>query len=71
MGYATITLELFKSGIKASCEDCNEEEFIPRGDGDKLMDFINNVDDFCHPDTTFTITEKGRDFFNQLKDATT
>ena len=66
MAYATIVLELYKSGIKASCEDCDSEEFIPRGNGNKLMDFINEVDDICHPDARFEITEKGREHLKKL-----
>ena len=37
------------------------EEFIPRGDGDKIIDFLNDVEDVCNPDATFTLTEKGRE----------
>ena len=62
--FATITLDLYKKGIRAYCEELSEEgdefeEFIPRGDGNALMDFINEVEGICHPDTRFRLTEKG------------
>lgn len=62
MSYATITLELFKSGMRVSCEDINDETFIARGDGNALIDFINNVDEICDPDATFELTDKGREY---------
>lgn len=65
--YATITLELRKGGIIASCDDINEEVFIKSGDGNALMDFINLVDDCTNPDATYTITDKGRRYLKQLK----
>ena len=63
--FATITLDLYKKGIRAYCEELSEdgdefEEFIPRGDGQALMDFINEVEDYCHPDARFRIAEEGR-----------
>lgn len=70
--FATITLELFKKGIRAYCEELSEdgdefEEFIPRGDGQALMDFINEVEGYCHPDARFSITEKGRQSLDRLR----
>ncbi|MBO7318379.1 MAG: hypothetical protein J6U43_06650 [Bacteroidales bacterium] len=67
MSYATITLELYESGIRAYCEDTGNETFIPRGDGNALMTFINDTEDICHPDATFTITEKGKRYLKSLK----
>ena len=58
---------MFKSGIRAYCEDCDMEEFILQGDGDKLMDFINGVDDVCNHAARFVITDKGREHLKQLK----
>ena len=70
--FATITLDLYKKGIRAYCEELSEdgdeyEEFIPRGDGQALMDFINEVDTFCNPETKFKLTEKGRKEAEKLK----
>ena len=63
--FATIRLDLFKHGIRAVCEDMSDgeetyEEFIPRGDGNALMDFINDVEFACDPDTRYVLTEKAR-----------
>lgn len=68
MAYATITLELFKSGIHATCEDTGDDEFIPAGDGNKLIDFINEVDELTNPDATFTLTEKGKEYARRLRE---
>lgn len=64
--YATIKLELRKAGIIATCEDIEEEVFIKHGDGNALIDFINNVEDICDPEATFQITEKGREYLKSL-----
>lgn len=64
--YAKVVIEFRKAGLVVSCEDIGEEIFIPRStDSDKspinkLVDFINNVEDICDPDAVFTITEEGK-----------
>lgn len=64
--YAKVVIEFRKAGLVVSCEDIGEEIFIPRStDSDKspinkLVDFINDVEDICDPDATFTITEEGK-----------
>lgn len=58
--FATITLELSKAGIHAICEDTEEDAFIPRDDLQPLVDFINDVEAVCNPDTVFHLTEKGK-----------
>lgn len=65
MKYATIKLDLYKKGILASCDDIEDEEFIVKGDGNALMDFINRVEDLTDPDATYVLTDKGKQF---LKD---
>ena len=60
MAQATITLELFKSGIHLSCEETGTDEFIPNGDGNKLMEILNNIQDITDPDTRWGLTEKGK-----------
>jgi hypothetical protein len=67
MSYAKIELELYKSGMRVSCEDTGDETFIPRGNGNALMDFINNVDEICDPEATFVITEKGLKYLEELE----
>lgn len=68
MGYANINLELFKSGIHLTCEETGEDEFIPRGNGNMLMDIINHIEEICDPDAIFTLTEKGKEFLEKLKE---
>lgn len=60
MAQATITLELFKSGIHLSCEETDTDEFIPNGDGNKLMEILNNIQDITDPDARWGLTEKGK-----------
>ena len=68
MAYATIKLEMFKSGMHVTCEETEHDEFVPAGDGNKLMDILNEIDDLCNPDATFVVTEKGKEHLEQLKD---
>ena len=71
--YAKVVIEFRKAGLVVSCEDIGEEIFIPRSkDSDKspinkLVDFINNVEDICDPDATFTITEEGKKWLEEQK----
>lgn len=69
MAYATIVLELFKSGMHVTCEETETDEFVPAGDGDKILDIINEIDDICDPDATFVITEKGKAYLEELKNS--
>lgn len=70
--YATITIELFKSGMGVTCDDTGEEIFIPRemekgknSNANALIDFINNVDDICDPDATFVLTPEGEKWYEE------
>lgn len=70
--FATIRLELFKAGIRAVCDDLSDEdetyeEFIARGDGDALLDFINEVEGVCDPEARFALTEKGKKSVERLR----
>lgn len=67
MAYATIKLELFNSGIHLTCEETGADEFIPRGDADKLIETINDIDIICNPDTIFSLTEKGEKYLEELE----
>lgn len=58
--YATIVLHLLPGGIYAECEDTDAGVMIGKGDGNSIMQFINNVEDMCDPEATFELTEKGR-----------
>lgn len=68
MANAVITLELYNSGIHFVCDDTGADDFIPRGDGNKLMELINNVQDITDPDAIFTLTEKGREYIKRLEE---
>lgn len=57
--YATIVLHLIPGGIYAECEDTDAGVMINKGDGNSIMQFINDVEDACDPDATFELTEKG------------
>lgn len=57
--YATIVLHLIPGGIYAECEDTDAGVMINKGDGNSIMQFINDVEGACDPDATFELTEKG------------
>jgi len=59
MGYANINLEMFKSGLHLTCKETEDDEFIPKGNGNMLMDILNKIDELTNPDTRYQITEKG------------
>lgn len=44
-----------------SCEDTGDEIFINNNNLQPLVDFINKVDEECNPETTYTLTEKGKE----------
>jgi hypothetical protein len=67
MAYATIKLELFKSGIHLTCEETGADEFIPREDTDRLIEIISYIDIICNPDTIFSLTEKGKKYLEELE----
>ena len=68
MSYATITLKLFKGGILFDCEEADISDVIPYGNGNRLMELLNEVEEICDPDATFEITEEGRQYLQKLKD---
>ena len=63
--YAKITLDLYEAGIHFICEDAGVDDFISKGDGNKLMDLLNEVEFVCNPNATFEITEKGKKLLKQ------
>lgn len=65
--YATVTLHFISGGIYAECEELDEGKMIAAGDGDAIMDFINEVDTYANPNTTFSLTEKGKEEVERLK----
>jgi len=57
--YATITLELFKAGIHAYCEEIDEDCFCTNGNLEPLVKLINDAE-ISNPDTKFSLTDKGK-----------
>ena len=53
MSYATITLKLYKDGIMFICKNADIEEIIPKGNGNKLVELINDVEDLCTPEAKY------------------
>lgn len=66
--YATIILNLYETGIHFTCEDAGIDELISRGDGDKLIDLINDVELICNPKVTFKLTEKGKKYLKEIEE---
>lgn len=63
---ATITIHLFPNGMYVESEDTGDGKFIPEGDIQPLIDFINEVQDFTDPNTRFALTEKGKQIAKEL-----
>lgn len=63
---ATISIHLFPKGMYVECEDVDNAMFIPEGDIQPLIDFINEVSVVTDPNARFEITEKGRQYLKQL-----
>lgn len=67
MANAVITLEVYNSGIHFMCDDIDEDDFIPIGDGNKLIELINKVQYETDPNATFALTEKGKEYLKRLE----
>lgn len=63
---ATINIHLFPNGMYVECEDIDDAKFIPEGDIQPLIDFINEVSDFTDPNARFALTEKGKQKVKEL-----
>lgn len=57
---AEVYLQLFPSGIHLQCSECDIDDFIPKGDGNKFMDLLNEIYILTDPNTTFKLTEEGK-----------
>lgn len=55
----TAILHFFDNGLYIECKDLDIGKFIPSGDGNALMEVINDIDDLTNPNTTFFLTEEG------------
>lgn len=63
----TAVFHFFDNGIYIECEDLDIGQFVPKGDGNAIMDILNSIDDVTNSSTTFTLTEKGKALFDKLK----
>lgn len=68
MSYATITLKLFNGGILFKCEEADVSDVIPFGNGNRLMELINEVEEMCYPDATYEVTEDGEKFLKEFEE---
>lgn len=66
--FCTITLELYDNGMHFICDDADMDELIPQGDGNKLMELLNEASLRTDPDTTYSLTEKGKVFSEWWKE---
>ena len=66
MKQATIILDMYKSGLHLTCEETDHDEFIPHGDGNKLMKLLNTIQDVTDPDARWGLTEKGEYMANLM-----
>lgn len=56
----TAIFHFFDNGIYIECEDFDIGKFIPKGDGNAIMDTLNDIDDLVNSEARFVITEKGK-----------
>lgn len=67
---AEISIHLFPNGMYVECEETDDAKFIPQGDIQPLIDFINDVSAFTDPDARFALTEKGKAHVKKLNNDT-
>ena len=63
----TATFHFFDDGIYIECEDLNIGKSVTKGDGNAIMDILNQIDDATNSNTTFVLTEKGNALLDKLK----
>ena len=66
MKQATIILDMYKSGLHVTCEETGHDEFIQHGNGNRLMEILNIIQDVTDPDSTWELTEKGKYLANLM-----
>ena len=64
--YAKIEIELSKAGLRAYCEELDEDVFCVDGDLSPLVKLINDAEMMCNPDVLFSLTEKGKKEFERI-----
>lgn len=64
---AEVYLQLFPSGVHLQCEECDIDEFIPLGDGNRFMEILNDIYIITDPNTTFRLTKEGKRLLKELE----
>lgn len=57
--YAQVTIHFFENGLFVVNENLDIGKFIPSGNGNALMDVLNEIDDIMNPESRFVLTEEG------------
>ena len=65
MSYEKIEIKMYEHGMNIICEPCEIDEFIPHGDGNKLMDILNEIWEINF--AKYTLTEKGEEMLEKIK----
>lgn len=55
---AEISIDLYQKGLLAKCHEFEMEAICTSGN--ELMDFLNDIQCFADPDTSFRLTEEGK-----------
>ena len=66
----TAVFHFFDNGIYIECEDLDIGQFVPKGNGNAIMDILNQIDDVTNSSATFKLTEKGEALLDKLKSDT-
>ena len=56
----TAIFHFFDDGIYIECEDLDIGKFVTKGDGNAIMDILNQIDEITDPSATLVLTEKGK-----------
>ena len=56
----TAVFHFFDNGIYIECEDLDIGKFVTKGNGNAIMDILNQIDDVTNSNATFVLTEKGK-----------
>ena len=62
----TATFHFFDNGIYIECEDLDIGKFVAKGNGNAIMDILNQIDDVTNSSTTFVLTKKGKKIAENL-----
>lgn len=66
----TATFHFIDNGIYIECEDLDIGKFVAKGNGNAIMDILNQIDDVTNSSTTFVLTKKGEALLDKLKSDT-